>query len=163
MVVRHLSLGSFLVACAGFFLPFMTASCPGFEVQLTGLEVAFGKDLAPLGADGGGEAKSLDPNPSIAAAMAGAGLGVAASLAVGPGPRLLGVALGAAGTALLLVFRTRAAREAAAEGEGVISLRFEAGYWIALLGFVAAVAFGALELGTRRRVRRTVAANGAEP
>lgn len=150
IAVRHVSLGNFVIAIAGFFLPFMTASCPGYEVELTGIEVALGKKPEPGSPQFMGDREAVDSNPQVMMALAMAGVGVAASVAAGPGPRLLGAVLGLGGAVLLMAFRMEAIQQVTGEGNGVVSLEFEIGYWMALLGLVAAGAANVLAFTDRR-------------
>jgi hypothetical protein len=118
-----------------FLMPFVSASCEGFTfVTLSGSDLVLGKDMSMF--DGAGPSSgSVDREPWAVAAAVVASLGVLAGIGG------VGALLGLAGVGSLLALRWTMLEKSAENAALGISLDFEWGYWLAIVGFgLAAVA-----------------------
>lgn len=150
--IRTVRAVPFGLALLAFFLPFVTISCGGVTLTLSGLELMTGTELRAPGMFGPSSAQTVPSEPLavLAAVCAIAGLAVAAI--GGRAGRLGSSAAGAAGIVLLLALRGKIDREATRQAMGLFQIRYAAGYWLALTGFLAGAALG-LVIGVRASSR----------
>lgn len=125
-IFEKISPSLFVLVVLCFVLPFIELSCAGQTISISGLDLVKGFTI---------EGESVDPNPLAIAALliafVGAGLffwknGLSAKIQVG---------LGIVGAILMLVLKSMFEEGVADEG---IDLNWLAGYWIALIGYIAA-------------------------
>jgi len=136
---RQISLAAFAIAAAGFFLPFVTLSCAGRPVvtatgiQLVTRQVNAAPPSGPL------EARA-DPDAALSllvlVAFACSVLGLFASRR---GRRTRPACAGGIGAAALLLFSSLLSAHVRQRGNGMFTLQYEQGFYLALLGLIAAV------------------------
>lgn len=129
---RKTSSGFFGFALFCFFLPFVTFSCPGMETTLTGAQLVIETDL---------EGERIGGVVAIAALVF-----IACALVLTFLPRrnaLAGATLvGASGALCLVLLGLILPPLAQRQADGVVTVGFEFGYWLALAGVAAAVVLG---------------------
>jgi hypothetical protein len=139
---RRFSLAAFFIAAAAFFLPFVTVSCSGQpptpETGIQAIQSLFGIRYPFL----------------LAVAFLLSVLGVVLGLV--RAPRTLLAWVGGIGAAALVIFAFATRRLVARDGQGGYTVQFDPGFYIALLGLVAATVTNA----GRSRARPT--ASGRE-
>ncbi len=123
-----------------FTLPFLTISCAGAEIPLSGFDLAFGKTLesgAMFGSNGAPNV--VDGQPAVLAAVACAVLALLASFSSSRSAilRFARYASSVAGALMLVLMRVGGVTDIPAEARGMITVSYSAGYWMALLGFLA--------------------------
>ncbi len=132
--VQRLWPAGFAAVLFAFFLPFLSVSCPGMKVTLSGTQVATGTSV-----DGAGRRASerIPAEPLAAAALGCAAVGLLMTLVKGRLGQIATAVGGGVGAAALIMPKHRLDTQALREGGGAISVQWEFGYWIALVGFVA--------------------------
>jgi hypothetical protein len=136
---RQISLAAFGVAAVAFFLPFVTLSCAGRPlVTATGIQLATRHVNAtptdgPLGA-------RADPDTALSllvlVAFACSVLGILASRR---GRRTVLACAGGTGAGSLLLFSSALSAHVRQRANGLFTLEYERGFYLALLGLIAAV------------------------
>lgn len=140
----------FALACFCFLLPFLTVSCGGMSMTLSGFQTITGASTEELGEKAHSARSRVRGSVSTGLAAFCALIGLLLTLR--PGSRLRqGLATGAAalGALSLVLFKASAELAATTQGMGLISLRFGFGYWLSLLSLVGALV--ALIAARRRR------------
>lgn len=131
-----------------FALPFLTISCGGAELSLSGLDLATGTTIAE---------KHLDSVPAALVALACAVITVIAvikSSVARPRTSLREVS-SLMGAVMLVVLRFSLAGYFPKEARGMLQVSYEEGYWFAMTGFILSFVIA--------RVSRTVeASNGVQ-
>jgi hypothetical protein len=136
---RQISLAAFAVAAAGFFLPFVTLSCAGRPVvTATGIQLITRQVHSPSTSTPLGAPADLDMNGSlfVLVAFACSALGMVASRR---GRRIVAACAGGIGAAALLLFASALSAQIRQRGNGMFTLQYEQGYYLALFGLIAAV------------------------
>jgi hypothetical protein len=137
---RKFSPGLFGAILVCFFLPFITMSCGAQDVSLSGVQLATGLDIGQ---------RRLDPNPLVDLALLAALIGLVIGFVRWRALSLLSMLLGLAGAALLWLLKALLDAEALQYGS-MLRLRYDAGYWLSFVLFVAAAALnGVLFFGKR--------------
>lgn len=160
--VPRVSLAAFLLAVFCFVLPFVTLSCPGQRIHLTGYQVAAGTTLESPNGMGGTETRRIQPDLLAAGAALCLVGGLLLSIRKGRDGILASLALAALAALQLLVFRSHTASEVLREGGGMIRVEFGLGYWGALFLSVAAGALQVVRLQGGERAAPTSAAVAEE-
>ena len=127
-----------------FLMPFINVSCSGMvNIPLSGMDLATGKTLAfkePFGNKV--QKQRIEPQPYASIALGCAVLGLLLGLVRLRAARLLGALFGGGGAVALLVLKHQIDAEVLREGRGLITVEYQAGFWIVLLLFLAALAVG---------------------
>lgn len=141
MSTRRLSPICFVLSVLCFFLTFSTVSCDDRPLaRLSGVELAKGTNIRAAHAGPFQSSRSEHVPASkpvilaLLAALAAAGVALGGRTRV---RQLLVGALGFVGSAALLVFRSDAVSDVASRSAGMLTVRFGAGFWGALLLMVA--------------------------
>lgn len=141
----HQSLERLRTAVSGltliaFALPFLTISCAGAEIPLSGFDLALGKTLEGSAMLGSGDAPSvIDGQPTVLAAVVCAGLALLASFSSSRSAilRLVRYASSLVGVLMLVLLRFGSVTDVPADARGMITISYSSGYWLTLLGFMA--------------------------
>ncbi len=136
--VRSLSPLAFGFILFCFVLPFITVSCPGASYTMSGAQLVTGTTLSTPTAFGPPKQQTVEGEPLAALAALCALAGLVLGLLPGARFRVPGAVLAGLGAVLLLALRSKLVADAAREGQGMLQLSFDLGFWLALLGFVAA-------------------------
>ncbi len=131
---------SMFFALGCFLLPFLTISCPGGRVSLTGIEVAVGSTIRQKDMLGNAKENKFPAQGLGTAALVLTVGGALLSLAAGPGPRIATGAIGAVNFILLLLLKSKLDLEATVQGGGMLRISWGLGYWLSLLGYAATMA-----------------------
>lgn len=138
-----------ILAC--FFLPFITLSCGGEKISLSGVQVIRGADIDESTP---GKEVSSDAVATTAYALAFAGF-----FATLISRRFLIFALlSGLGALTMLIYKWRLddalANGSASEGvvTGVVAVQYRAGYWLAFLLFIASAAWNSYLYWQKRQV-----------
>jgi len=124
---KRFSPATFALALFCFLLPFVTISCPGGQVTLSGFDLVEGTEI---------EGKKVDGEPLAGLAFLAALIGLGASF-LKSREGFIGAGLaGGVGAALLLVVQSKIKNDALEETGGLATLNWEIGYWLALLALV---------------------------
>ena len=127
-----------------FLMPFINVSCRGMvnmNIPLSGMDLATGTTIEikePF--SGKIEKQKVDAEPYAAIALGAAVLGLLVGFAKVKPARIVNAISGGAGAVFLLLLKSKIDKEIMKEGGGMISVAYEAGFWIALILFVLAVA-----------------------
>jgi len=136
---RQISLAAFAVAAVGFFLPFVTLSCAGRPVvTATGIQLMTGQvNTTPPGEPLGARAvPDVDLSLLVLAAFACTVLGMFASRW---GRRPVPACAGGIGAGALLLFSSALSAHVRQQGNGMFTLEYGHGFYLALFGLIAAV------------------------
>lgn len=157
-----------------FLLPFVTVSCGGqiMNIPLTGVDLAFGKDLEMKKPDfldppkqlrssrvsigNSVERSHIPPSPLAIAALGLAVFGMAIAFMSYLPARIMAALSGLAGGVLLLILKMKMDDEAIREGGGLLVLSYGIPFWLALillLGTAAGCAYSAIQMYQRKRYR----------
>lgn len=150
-----------LLTIFAFVLPFVTISCPGVNIPLSGAQLALGTTLDADQLGGGTRTERIPSDPLVMVSFLCALLGLVCAFLDRDRLRPLIALAAAAGGILLLAFQARFTGEALKQGEGLLTLSWGVGFWLALVGFVSTVVWN-LMLG-RIRATTTTSAVPAEP
>lgn len=139
--MRHISSASFLFALFCFFLPFVTLSCPGANITLSGVQLVTGTTVEEPQMFGGPTQRELGSEPLAVLAFLCVLAGLVVGLASPKGVRAISVGLGVLGAVLLLALKAKIGSDVSRQGEGMLSVSYGLGYWLALLSCLFAAAF----------------------
>lgn len=141
---RNLIPISFLLVIIFFFTTFCTVSCGGEKLTtLSGIDFVTGKTVSKTGMSGGlmgGSSKSERMPPNIFAILAfgSAFVGLGMYIIKEKRENIAGTVAGLVGTLCLLILYIGISNKISSEGQGYLSVSFNFGYWISLLGFIVA-------------------------
>ena len=125
-------LGALLVM---FLMPFTTLTCGGVKlITLNGVQLATGTTVArndPFSGQSKEEHIKPEPLAAIAVIIAVVALGLA--FLVGNGWKLTSAIASSACALSLLVMKLKIDQDAITQGQGLLSVQWEFGFWIALL------------------------------
>ena len=141
---RHVSSASFLFALLCFSLPFVTLSCPGANITFSGTQLATGTTVEVPQMFGETTQKKFDSEPLALLALLCALVGLALGLSSARGARTISAAVGLLGALLLLALKAKITGDVAREGEGMLSVSYGLGYWLALISNLFAAVFNFL-------------------
>ena len=125
-----------------FLMPFINVSCSGMvNFPFSGMDLATGTTIEtkePFS----GEVKNqkVDAEPFAAIALGAAALGLLFGFVKAKPARIVNAIAGGAGAVFLLLLKSKIDKDVMKAGGGMISVNYEAGFWIAMLLFVLAVA-----------------------
>jgi len=127
-----------------FLLPFVTFSCAGQHVTMNGIQLATGSipsELASMGMTPKDLASKTGFSGDLLTlcALLAAGIGLALSL-VGASARRPTILVAALAAVSLAASRANLLTSAVKEGQGLLTIQFELGFWLAFLAFGAAIA-----------------------
>jgi hypothetical protein len=143
---RRLPTFGFALALFAFLLPFLSISCAGSHVTMTGLQLATGS-LPSEFESMGMTKKSWNSKEegfsgdlfTLFALLATIG-GLALSLAKGVTSRWPGILLAALAAVSLAVTRANLLTSVVKEGRGLVTVQFQLGFWLAFLAFGLSIA-----------------------
>jgi hypothetical protein len=149
---RHISLAAFAVATVGFFLPFVTLSCGGRPlvtatgIQLMTRQVHTTPASAPLGA-------RADPDMNVSLfVLVAFGCSIVGVFASRRGRQTILACAGGIGAVALLLLASSLSGQMRQRGNGMFTLQYEQGYYLALLGLIAAAIANVVRAGPRDEV-----------
>jgi len=127
-----------------FLMPFINVSCNGiFNATLSGMDLATGTTIEMKDPDGGlVEQKELDAQPLAAIALGAAILGLLIGFVRGKPARYANAIAGGVGALFLLLLKSDFDRQVMKEGDGMFTVNYEMGFWVAMLLFIAAIVAG---------------------
>src|SRR5262245_35899070 len=140
---------SFGLALFAFLLPFVSFSCAGGTVTMTGLQLATGSvpsELASMGmASQELQARDGYSGDALTLLAGIVGLaGFAATFGAGNFLRRAAIGLAALGAVSLAASRANMLVSALREGHGLVTVQYQMGFWLAFLCFGLAIATGIL-------------------
>lgn len=136
-----------------FLLPFVTISCAGQEiVTLSGLQLTTGETIETPSSYRGLPKKQQIPGELLAGlAFTSASVGLGVSFIKSRRGLIAQTSAGAAGNLLLLLLKGKLDHEVIQSGQGILSAKYDSGFWIAFLLFVATAGLsGSLLVKSRR-------------
>lgn len=139
-MIRKIIAGVFLLAIIFFLMPWVSVSCMGTSiVSVSGLDIVRGSYNVPSEYAGQTDTEN-EPLALYALIVAGAGLVL--SLIPWSAAAILRALAGIAGVALLIALKFKLDGDAAGEDlgsmNGVLTLKYEIGYWLTVIAFAAA-------------------------
>lgn len=139
--VKRASPAIFVLALICFFLPFVTFSCQGQKVlSLSGIQLVTGSSVQQPQMFGPPKSQNMDPEPVAIFAFLCGVLGLALSFLKGRAGTIAPAAAGGLGAILLLAMRSFIEGDVLKQGAGVIQANYEAGLYVVVTLFLAAVA-----------------------
>lgn len=114
-----------------FLLPFVTMSCPAGRATLTGVQLATGTEIQ-------GQEVGSEPLAALAFVVAAIALGVS-FVKTRQGSFAAGL-MGTMAFVFLLLLQLKLRNDLIQQGNNLATLRFEAGYWLSLLGVAVGAA-----------------------
>lgn len=135
-MLKKFSWSVFVIVLFCSIMPFTSISCGQQKITtMTGVQLSTGMTLNIAG-----EEQKMDPNPSIMAAFACAALAAIVLLISKSKPAFAVALLSAvAGTGSLIFFKIKMDEYVAKEGQGMIGVVYEPGFWICLALFVIGI------------------------
>ncbi len=139
---RRLPTIGFALALFAFLLPFLSISCAGAHVTMTGLQLATGSVPSELQSMGITRQEWNSQNKggfsgdsyTVLALLATIG-GLVITLASGPWVRKATLTLATAAALLLSATRMSILTDSLKEGQGLVTVQFELGFWLAFLAY----------------------------
>lgn len=144
MRFAHARSGSLWLTALCYLFPFLTITCAGMQDRsFTGVQLAIGTTIEEPQMFGPARQKQVEAEPYALIAVSCAVIGALAALVSGTAGRVLTGLMGALQGLFLLLLQSKLRQMVATQGQGMLSLRIEAGYWIALIacGFAVLLAF----------------------
>lgn len=152
---------SFALTCFCFLLPFLTISCGGLSMTLSGVQTITGASTEELGEQAQSAASRVEGSLATGFAACCAVFGLLLTLREPHRTQHKVAATAAAlGALSLVLFQASAEIAATTQGMGLIRLKFGVGYWLSLLGLVGA---GVALIAALRQGRATEASPHETP
>lgn len=143
---RRLPMFGFALALFAFLLPFLSISCAGAHVTMSGFQLATGSvpsELQSMGmgrgdwsSKGGGYSGDFFTLIALLATIGG----LALSFVKGAGARWPGVLLAGLAAVSLSASRANVLTDAVKQGGGLVTIQYEMGFWLAFLACGATIA-----------------------
>lgn len=160
--IKKLSPALFVLIIICFFMPFVNLSCSGQTIMsLTGFQLITGADIKDqnmFGDVNGTQTKQekVDSQPlalfALIAAIAGLGLSFIRKKSLA----IVNVVISALGAVFLLLLKFNLDSDAELSGQNIITLDYQAGYWLAFLLFLGAVVLYWLIFSERPKINVNV-------
>lgn len=133
---KKISSGLYFVAFVLFFTPWWSASCGGQKfLSVTGIQTATGVEVQSPGG-----MQKIPSAPAIIVAGMLIVIGIIAGLMIKDAKSIIPAFPGIIAGILLLIFKTKLDADAVKQGQGVVQVTFENGFWAAIFtAFAAAV------------------------
>lgn len=139
-----------------FLFPFITVSCGGQRVaSFSGIQLATGTSVQQPQMFGPPQKQKVDSEPTAAVAAICAILGLGLSL-LGSRLALASAISGAAGAVSLLVMKSRLEDQIVKQGQGMLQVSYETGFFLTLILFLAGVAWNAYLFSQRKQTSAVV-------
>jgi len=141
---RRVSPAVFFLAMVCFFLPFVTLSCAGERIEsFTGFQLVAGTELKQPGFFGQVETQKVSPEPLAFLAFLCIVAGLGSSFFSGRKPTGAAAIGGGLGFLLLLALRFKLDGDVARQGQGMIQVSYELGFYLATILFLLAASLSA--------------------
>lgn len=123
-----------------FLMPFINVSCGGMiNIPLSGMDLASGTTIETKDPfSGKKDNHKVNAEPFAAVALGAAVLGLLAGFANGKPARIVNAISGGAGVIFLLLLKNKMARDLMREGGWMLSITYEAGFWMVMVLFMLA-------------------------
>lgn len=121
---RKFSAATFGFALLCFLLPFVTVSCTGGQMSLSGLQLMAGTEI---------EGQRVSGEPLAGLAFLATLVGLGASFLKSKEGMIGGAISGGAGALALLILQSKLTQDVLREGGGLAVVHYEAGYWLTVL------------------------------
>ena len=139
--LHKLSPAIFVLALVCFFLPFVTFSCQGQKVlSLSGIQLVTGASVPQPQMFGPPRSEKVNAEPLAVLAFLCGVLGLGLSFLKGRGGAIAPTVMGGLGAIVLLALKSKIDGDALSKGSGVIQVSYEAGFYVVMILFLAAVA-----------------------
>lgn len=145
----------FGIAIICFFLPFINVTCSGEKVAtLTGIQLVTGTTIEQPSMFGEKkQVRKVEGEPlailAFLSAIVGLGLSFLKSRKSSIAPAIMGIA----GLILLLLLKAKLDNDILREGEGMLRLEYEIGFWLTFLLFLFAAGWNGFLFFRRERVQ----------
>jgi hypothetical protein len=145
---KRINKGIFGLILICFFMPFLTLSCQSQDLMtLSGVQLGTGATMAQPSLYGSAQARQIPGEPLATLAIAAAGAGLATAFVLKHRKELIGsTAAGAVGAIVLLALKSKIDGNILQQGQGMIRVRYEFGFWLTFLFFVAVTGLNGWEL-----------------
>ena len=158
---RKVTPALFAFALICFFMPFFHVSCQSQRLMsFTGLQLVTGTNIEEPSMFGPRRTREVSGEPlallAFLCGLGGLGLGFVKSRR----SAVLPAAAGGLGVLLLLLLKSKLDDEITAQGRGLLQVDFAAGFWLALLLYLAAAVLNAYAFA---QARREATVGGPEP
>ena len=131
-----------------FLMPFINLSCAGQKlVSITGYEISFGVSYEqPKFMSDEKKVSKVDAEPLAMLALFMCVLGIIFKFIKISKENIIHLIISAAGGIFLLLLKSKLDNDIIKEGQGVISISYEFGYWFSLLMFLCSAVFHGIVL-----------------
>ncbi len=144
---RGLSPALFGVALICFVLPFITVSCQGARLMnVTGMQLVTGMAVEQPGISAQRQVKRVGPEILAVIAFVAGIAGLALGFLPSTRRTLLSVIMAGTAVLALLLLKLKIDNDALRESSGLLQIDFAAGYWMAVIFYLAAAGFNTLLL-----------------
>jgi hypothetical protein len=145
---RKINKGIFGVILICFFMPFLTLSCQSQDLMtLSGVQLGTGATMAQPSLYSSAQARQIPGEPLATLAIVSAGAGLATAFVLKHRKELIGsTAAGAVGAIVMLALKSKIDGNILQQGQGMIRVKYEFGFWLTFLLFVAATGLNGWEL-----------------
>jgi hypothetical protein len=152
-IFRKISPAALILTLICFFLPFVTFSCDGTRMTFSGIQLVTGVTIQQPQMFGAPKNQRVDPEPlAILAFLAAAG-GLGLSFLKGKkGPGASAV-LSALAVIFLLALKSGIDSDALRQGQGMVEVHYETGFYLSLVLLLAAVGANAYAFAAGRGIR----------
>ena len=138
--VKKISPALYGIIIICFFMPFTTASCSGQKVlTLTGFQMVTGTTIKNSDMFGERKEERIRPEGYAIAAFLLAAAGLAVSLSKNKKASFYSALVSCAGLVSLLMLKTKLDQDVINNGQGLIRLEYNFGYWIAFFGYMVSI------------------------
>jgi hypothetical protein len=172
--IKKFSPAAFIIIIFCFFLPFVNLTCSGQTVMtLTGIQLITGAEYKPLdqkemfGEDQSGQqtrqltsSQNIDAQPMALFALVAAILALAISFIKKKIPALICMIISVLGAISLLLLKGNLDGDATMQGQGIVQIEYQLGYWLAFLLFIIGAV---LQWFNFKETDNTVAISGLPP
>jgi preprotein translocase subunit SecG len=145
--IKKASPAVFVLALICFFLPFVTFSCQGQKVlTLSGIQLVTGTSMQQSQMFGPPKSEKINAEPLAVLALLCGVLGLGLSFLRGRTSAIAPAAAGGLAAILLLAMKSKIDGDALQKGGGILQVNYEAGFYLVVILFLAAVALNVFVL-----------------
>lgn len=149
----------FVIVILSFFLPFLNISCGGSQVySFSGFKTAFGTTVTQDQGLGYSRSEKVDGDGVAVAVFITAVLGLLLSFLKTNSGKIINTIISGAGSVLIIIFPIESSSRISKEAPSYVQISYGAGYYLALIFFILALAFNIYVIYSNKKV---IAAEGS--
>ncbi len=146
----------FVIVILSFFLPFLNISCGGNQVySFSGFKTAFGTTVTQDQGFGYSRSEKVNGDGVAVAVFAVAVLGLLLSFLKSSNGKIINAVISGAGSVLMIIFPIESSSRIFKEAPSYVQVSYGAGYYLALIFFILALAYNIYVIYSKQKVIAT--------